>query len=809
VFRSFQLRLTLFFAALFIAVQGIAYFAVRSAIVENIVERSRQQLARAYGSFNLEVDETSEILKSSAMILASDFGFRQAIATNDFMTVRSAVINLGSRMNADRIMLIGLDRTVLTDSGTATDAPRGDIVTLRPNGSAFSYPDLIETAEAEGQSVSFLVMDERLYQVVVTPILAPVPIAWIAIASEIQNSYAARLAGHVSASIDVSFAEEIEPGRWKLLASTLAPLATAELERALPGARIKNNPDPETLKIGNDEYATLLAPLPAPAAERKLVAVLQFSINSALRPFANMFQLLVAVTVGFLVLTLFGAAAIARRVTHPIRVLDEAAQRIESGKYTQKVSIRQRDEFGRLSDTFNRMMDGIAERELQIEYQAMHDGSTGLANRLAFERRLARAIEEAEKAGTFFSVYLVQVGRFAEINNTFGHDVGEQLIKELGDVLKRIIKRDDLVARHSSNMFALLLPGAGIASTNPIVQRILERIEEPIGVAGNAIDVTAWIGEACYPDHGTTPRMLLQRADTAIYSAKRDTGHYAVYNSDKDPHKPEHLSIMGELRHGIERGEFKLFYQPKIDLETETVVAAEALIRWFHPTRGLVPPDEFIPLAEQTGNIHKITAWVLDNAIKQLAAWNAKGMDLRLGVNLSARDLVGHKLADEIRQLLATYRVSADRLILEITESAVMTDPGQSLDVLTALHRMGLTLAVDDYGIGYSSMSYLRRLPIQEIKIDKSFVVKLATSPGDQIIVRSTIDLGHNLGLKVTAEGIEDLASLLFLKQLRCQTGQGYYAARPLTAADFETFYMSSRWSPLRDRPRPQTAGVA
>jgi len=391
----------------------------------------------------------------------------------------------------------------------------------------------------------------------------------------------------------------------------------------------------------------------------------------------------------------------------------------------------------------------------------------------------------------------VQIGRFSEINNTLGHDTGEKLIAKIGENLQRIVKQSDVIARHSSSMFALLLPGAGTANVNPIVERMLESFNEPVSVGGSAIDVTAWIGEACYPEHGTTARTLLQRADTAIFEAKKSAQHYALYNPQLDPYKPERLSMMGELRLGLDRGEFRLYYQPKIDIATEKITAAEALIRWIHPVRGFMPPDDFIPLAEQTGNIQKLTSWALDTAIAQVADWKSKGIDIKVAISLSGRDLNNRKLPDEVQQRLTQHGASASQLILEITESAVMEDPKQSMEVLSALNTMGATLSIDDYGTGYSSMSYLKSLPVQEIKIDKSFVLKLSSNKGDEILVRSTIDLGHNLGLKVTAEGVEDRAALDILKSYGCETGQGYHISKPIPAGDFEKFFMTSRWSPV------------
>ena len=329
-----------------------------------------------------------------------------------------------------------------------------------------------------------------------------------------------------------------------------------------------------------------------------------------------------------------------------------------------------------------------------------------------------------------------------------------------------------------------------------VVERILGLFEKAVSVAGFNIDVTATLGEARYPEHGATARTLMQHADTAIYEAKNLGRPYAVYDPQLDPHRPERLSMMGELREGLDNGQFTFFFQPKVDLSTETVTTVEALIRWNHPERGFMAPDLFIPLAEQTGNIRKLTAWALGAAVKQSRVWSDKGINVKIAVNLSAHDLGNRQLPAELTALLSAYDVSPGRLILEITESAIMEDPLHAQEILRTLSGMGLTLSIDDYGIGHSSLAYLKSLPVQEIKIDKSFVLKLADSRGDQILVKSTIELGHNLGLRVTAEGIEDRASLEILRALGGDTGQGYFVSRPVSAEDFEVFFTTSRWSP-------------
>jgi EAL domain-containing protein (putative c-di-GMP-specific phosphodiesterase class I) len=385
-------------------------------------------------------------------------------------------------------------------------------------------------------------------------------------------------------------------------------------------------------------------------------------------------------------------------------------------------------------------------------------------------------------------------------------------MRKVSMVLREQVRVGTFVARHASNMFAISIATADEAVENVIVERIQAAFGEPVDMDGLNVDVMTTIGIARYPDHGTTARSLLQHADSAMYMAKNRGNAYAVYDAELDPHKPQRLSMMGELRQGLEKGQFELYFQPKVDIAAGVITAAEALIRWNHPVRGFMPPDDFIPLAEQTGNIGRLTTWVLGAAVKQQRVWADKGIDVKIAVNLSARDLMHRHLPDTLDVLLRATNVSPDRLILEITESAIMEDPVHALSVLGAFHAMGVTLSIDDYGIGYSSLAYLKSLPVHEIKIDKSFVQNLASNAGDEILVRSTIELGHNLGLRVTAEGIEDAAAFAILMRCGCETGQGYFISKPVTPAEFESFYTASLWSPKRNRQhdweRPNAAAA-
>ncbi len=807
MFRSFQTKLILFSWLLFVGVEVATFWVVRSVIRTNILDQARNELVATKRVIDARITSTVDTLAEGSAILARDFGFRQAVASDDRPTIRSALHNLGARYRADRMLLVSLENKVLVDTGTMQDAVEsGNFVAVGKPGAPFAYPEMIEDADADGRAAATTTLDGRIYQLVVVPILAPNPIAWIIVAMERGNLFAADLQHSSTVPVEITLAFKGEKNAWTSTATTLPDELVGELTAGLPD-KMTPQQAPYSMRMHNSDYVTLTAALAGPSDTSQVEVILQYSIDEAYAPYRRLFVFLLLVAGAALALSLVGSAVIARRIAGPIRTLDLAARRIYAGRYDEKVEVHQNDEIGRLSETFNQMMEGIAEREERIAYQARHDASSGLPNRISFEGHVADMIAARQKlvtsaaggmASQVFSVLLVQIGRFSELNNTLGHDTGEQLIRKVGKTLQRLVPQTNAVARHANNMFALVLDLADPGEVQAAVKRILDTFEKPFTLAGLAIDITAIIGEAHFPEHGMTPRMLMQHADTAIFEAKRAGHSYAIYDPDLDPHKPERLSMMGELRQGLDEGQFRLYYQPKIDIARGTITAVEALIRWMHPKRGFMPPDSFIPLAEQTGNIRKLTAWMLGAAIRQARVWADKGISVKIAANLSARDLSNRDLPGDVARLLEAHGVPASALILEITESAVMEDPTHALEVLAQLHGMGLTLSIDDYGTGYSSMAYLKRLPVQEIKIDKSFVLKLASNRGDAILVKSTIELGHNLGLKVTAEGIEDEESLKILQAYGCETGQGYFISKPIPAEDFERFYALSRWSPRR-----------
>jgi diguanylate cyclase (GGDEF)-like protein len=415
------------------------------------------------------------------------------------------------------------------------------------------------------------------------------------------------------------------------------------------------------------------------------------------------------------------------------------------------------------------------------EHQSLHDALTGLPNRQLFRDRIEHAIRLARRSGELAIVMLMDLDHFKEINDALGHHHGDRLLEEVARRLESSLRDSDTVARLGGDEFGVLLPRIARAGDAALVaQQILSRLREPYMVDDLTLEIDASIGIAVHPQHGDDVETLLQRADIAMYSAKHAGRGYAMFEPALDRHSPRRLSLAGALRSAIHNGEITLYYQPKADLRTGSVTGVEALARWDHPTLGLIGPAEFVPIAEQTGLITPLTSFVLDAALCQLRAWKDAGLDLSVAVNLSARSFLDTQLAVEIPRLLRRWNVDARLLELEITESMLMADPARAEATLERLSQIGLTLSVDDFGTGYSSLANLKRLPVDVIKIDKSFVMEMAVDASDAAIVHSTIDLAHNLGLRVVAEGVESEAAWRQLRELGCDFAQGYHLSRPL-----------------------------
>ncbi|HEY1356925.1 MAG TPA: EAL domain-containing protein [Thermoleophilaceae bacterium] len=415
------------------------------------------------------------------------------------------------------------------------------------------------------------------------------------------------------------------------------------------------------------------------------------------------------------------------------------------------------------------------------EHQALHDALTGLPNRVLFGERIEQGIRYAARRGTRLAVLMMDLNRFKDVNDSLGHHAGDVLLSEIGERLAGALRESDTVARLGGDEFGILLPEpSGSDDVVTAVERIRSALAEPVELQELPVTVEASIGIAVFPDDGGDAETLVKRADAAMYCAKQETTPYCFYDGDANAHQPEHLTLLAELDRAMEARELVVFYQPKGLLEDGRVRSVEALVRWRHPTRGLVYPDAFIPVARETPLIGPLTLYVLDEALRQVGAWLDDGIELSVSVNLGMRNLLDLTFPRQVAALLESRQVEPGLLELEITESTMLANPSRTRTVIEELSALGIRLSIDDFGTAYSSLGYLRRLPISEIKIDRSFVTDLEEGSEDMAIVRSTIDLGRNLGIEVVAEGVETRQTWERLRELGCNEAQGYYLGRPM-----------------------------
>ena len=419
----------------------------------------------------------------------------------------------------------------------------------------------------------------------------------------------------------------------------------------------------------------------------------------------------------------------------------------------------------------------------KLRHQALHDTLTGLPNRTRLYQRVGRATTSVRAFGGLAALLLIDLDRFKEVNDTLGHDHGDMLLRDVAERLQGSLRRGDTLARLGGDEFAVLLtdlPDRGTSAE--LAGRLLTALERPFVVRGVTVQLEASVGIALCPDHGADVGTLVQRADVAMYDAKRQQGHIRVYDAGRDPYSPARLQRVSELRDALVNDELVLHYQPKISVAGGEVTGVEALVRWQHPRHGLLAPDEFLPLAERTGLMGDLTRWVVDAALAQARAWQDEGIEVPIAINLAAANIFDSALPDVVAERLAHYGVPGSRLTCELSEHTVMGDPRRAGEVLERLRALGVRLSLDDFGTGHSSLSYLKRLPLDELKIDRAFVSGIVGDDHDALIVRSTIDLARNLGLEVVAEGVEGADVMARLRSLRCDEAQGFHLSRPLPA---------------------------
>ncbi len=759
--RSFRKRLLVLIIGLVIVTQTVTLAAVLASTRRAVETRSAAQL-RSGGSLaeNLMSFRAGQLANGVA-VLAADFGFREAVASGHAPTILSAARNNAQRIGADLVLVLDTRGQVL-----ASTAPQSE-------GGDGSLEALLSSGPTTREQPTFHIFGSRSYQVFLAPVRTPETIAWVLMGFVADEQLAQKIRALVGSEVQI--VTHGSGARVEVASTVPADAATPAPVPFDDGAHVTRTAGKDYLGFvrrlnsrGDSVDVILLEPLAevyAPYRELRDAMLLIDGVALAL-----------AALIG---------AVLGRSATRPIGELVRAAQRIEKGHYQTAVSVAGGEEFRALASTFNTMQHHIAAREADITHQAQHDPLTQLPNR-AFVQREIDALGAAADAPQAAAVIVIELRNLRDINASLGHAVGDQVLRETARRLQQNVAAGETLARLGEAQFLVLAPRCSPERALLYGEQLAASVRGGFHVAGVSLDLRLACGVCMCPAHGRAANELLQRAQVALEEADEVRTRVAVYRDGQDCEHRRRLTLVTDLRSAIDQNALTLVYQPKVDMLNRSVQSLEALVRWTHPHLGAVSPAEFVPLAERTGGSRRLTNWVLAAAVRQLGEWHRQGLELDLAVNLSAPDILDQDLGEELLKLLRLHRVDPLRLILEITESAVMGDPQAAVRNMQLLRLAGIRFSIDDFGTGHSSLSQLSVLPVDELKIDRSFISH--ADAGAVTIVTSTIELGHSMGLKVVAEGVEDAAAWNLLRRLGCDYAQGYLISKPLAPEQVISF---------------------
>lgn len=775
---SFRRRLLLVMLSVVMLAQLVTAGATLNTLQRDVQDKASHDLVVGLDVMQQLLIERGARLRHNVSILANDFGFKSAVATQDTPTLQSVLANHGDRAGADLVFLAAPDGQLLASSHHAPGIP-------------LPYPELWEHARDSGESVQVAIEAGRPYQVVLLPVRAPGLIGWVGMGFLLGDALAGEIGDLIG--LEASVFALGEAGASPFIASPLPPAQQARLgtlETALADGRYLEL----SAYDAQGDYLTR-ARLLHEGQGGRVYAIAQQSRDALMAVYTELRWQLLAIFAAALTLTALIAALSARRMARPLTTLADAARRIGRGERLATRPVADSGEVGLLADTLMVMQQDIDRREQTLLFQSRHDQLTGLGNRHSAQQDIGDLIDTSRP----FTLLRLSVNGFRAINDTFGYDIGDQALRTLAERLDAVPPPRMGSYRLSGDEFLLILDTP--AADARTIADLHHRLAVPMDMQGSPIRLTLAIGEVRHPQHGDSAALLLRRGEIALDMARQARRPHQCYAEGLDERHLRQLTLVRDLQGAAQNGELTLVYQPQLEMRSGHLVSVEALMRWRHPELGFIPPDEFIILAERSGLIQGMTAWMLETVCAQLAAWEAEGMPLAVAVNLSAQDINDPGLPGRIADCLARQGLSSAHLRLEITESAIMQDPEHASEQLTRLRETGLRIAVDDFGTGYSSLAQLKRLPVQELKIDKSFILRLAESPDDEIIVRSTIELAHNLGLEVVAEGVETPASRVLLEALGCDLLQGYLFSRPLPPDELLTWARTRRSCPTGAAP--------
>jgi EAL domain-containing protein (putative c-di-GMP-specific phosphodiesterase class I)/HAMP domain-containing protein len=762
---NFKAKLILFVGALLAGLQAINFFAVSDSTTDTLLEHATGDLKVAQITAERYIENTAMLAARTSEVSLRDYTVKRYLVNGDPGTKTSVVYNVIQRVKADWSVYLTLD---LEAEITTYLSPIEDYQT-------FPFISLIDSAEAapDGTAYGIGLINGKAHLMSVVAVDAPKTIGYFVGGFQIDEAFLT----DISAQLPNVRAALIATSTNRIVASKLESAITKDLLSSLMSDEQTNALSKATSH--DEQFAVAILDLPSTGTPETDVALfLSYSLDAALNRERSIFYSLAGLLGGALLIAVLGAIFFASELSKPIIALSTLAKKVQDGDYSSVPVIKSKDEFGKLTKSFETMIHRVKTREAELFYRIHHDVDTGLMNRHEF---LVQLEKQLEREPATYHVTVIRVSTLDQVNYVLGSDIAHDATAMFAERLKNF-PQGTLCARLGDNLFAV----AYYQDKMDLVG-LEERLRTPIIHEDYEIEIDYRRGNSINtPD--ITPADGLQRAWAALYRAVETGPQITSYDPKQDEPNADSLTMMGEMRRGLQTDEFELYVQPKIDLKTRKTIEAEGLIRWFHETRGFVPPDNFIPIAEKTGKVRLITNWVLKRGCEMVRDWRSKEIGARLAINLSVKDLTDQTLPSRLMVLIRRYKLTPNDLAIEITESALMADPETALKVLHRLKEAGFHMSIDDFGTGYSSLEYLRNLPVNEIKIDRSFVQNIAENKSDQIIVKATIELAHGLNMTVTAEGVEDEESLNILTELGCDTAQGYHIARPLAQSDFEHF---------------------
>ncbi|WP_415902317.1 putative bifunctional diguanylate cyclase/phosphodiesterase [Neptuniibacter sp. QD29_5] len=772
---SLKTKIFIFFVALLMVAQAASLWMVYDANNKQGDVQIQSRLNAAVSVFDTLYQQRNYYLQAFAETAAKDFGLKEVFGA-DQRSFLIALNNHRKRIDADIAIAIDQEFSII-----------GQLIRRNPNEKIRLGPEQGQPFPStqwfgvDGTFTKLYQQENELYQLSFAPLKSGQQVVgWIGYGYQINTTLAQNFADITGLSIE--FMLQQEDNQWRAIAAAIPtshPQAPSQQGLAVIENRVPDHLFATQIEVGM-------------VSKSPLQVTIFGSRSNLLETLQENWWHLLALEGGMVTITMLAAYLLAGSITQPVRKLVRQAQYIARGNYESSVDISEKNEMGQLAKEFNQMQQAVLVREQKISHQLKHNSLTNLPNRFSLLETLDTLLQQKD---TFFSLLHLDIRRTRTVNDTLGYQIGDMMIKEVG---KRLLKLNGASQTFhlDGDEFAMLIECSTLNELVQWQQKIEQVMDDPLCGEDTLLHLQLQVGFARVPEDADDPQTLLQKADTALSHGKKAQQSFQQYLPEMDADANRRLSLVNDLKVAIAEDQLCLFYQPKLDLKTGKVHQLEALVRWQHPIQGMIPPDSFISIAEQTGQIDALSNWVMNEAARQYQAWAEIGLHLSIAVNISAENLKNQQLINTLKGIWKTHQLPQNSLSLEVTESAVVSDPESAIKMLCEIKDQGIKLSIDDYGTGYSSLAQLKQMPVSELKIDRSFVDKVHMSSDDQIIVRSTIRMAHDMGLTVVAEGIEDQETLTWLEQHDCDLAQGYFISRPQPASELSSWLLESEYNP-------------